>query len=139
MSLTEEIGRLHVVGGQLANSPEVSVLGPFDQPGECISWIMRLLSFDIVTPFVRRKEFQPLWPEIQGYQIRMLRTSSSSKSLQFAQTAPPSRGEAASSNRNPPSSDPACFQFVLRRVARIIGIIGIRACPWGFSVVLHRS
>jgi hypothetical protein len=34
LPLTEAIGRNHVVGGQLANSPEVHVLGPIDQPGE---------------------------------------------------------------------------------------------------------
>ena len=32
--LAELIGRNHVVGGQLAHSPQILALGPFDQPGE---------------------------------------------------------------------------------------------------------
>ena len=32
--LAEPIGRDHVVGGQLANSPQILASGPFDQPGE---------------------------------------------------------------------------------------------------------
>jgi hypothetical protein len=32
--LAELIGRNHVVGGQLANSPQILASGPFDEPGE---------------------------------------------------------------------------------------------------------
>jgi hypothetical protein len=32
--LAELIGRDHVVGGQLANTPQILASGPFDQPGE---------------------------------------------------------------------------------------------------------
>jgi hypothetical protein len=34
LSLAELIGRNHVVGGQLANRPQILASGPFDQPGE---------------------------------------------------------------------------------------------------------
>jgi hypothetical protein len=34
LPLAELIGRNHVVGGQLANSPQILASGPFNQPGE---------------------------------------------------------------------------------------------------------
>jgi hypothetical protein len=70
LPLAELIGRNHVVGGQLANNPQILALGPFDQPGEphvpdhALSEFRHCDTLSYMGP----KELRPQRPVTQGYQ-----------------------------------------------------------------------
>jgi hypothetical protein len=83
----------------LANGPEILLLGPFDQPSEphILDHAFSELRHRDTLSCVGRKTSANGWL-ITGYPINIHQGSSYSRSAQGTEAAPPSRGEAASSN-----------------------------------------
>src|SRR5208282_1131964 len=106
--LAELMGRDHVVGGQLANSAEILATRAFDQPGELHvpdHALSELGHRD--TPWcVRINGLQPQRLDDHRYHIKTVRRPAPPQSPRPHQAAPPSRGEAASSNCHFPSYRP---------------------------------
>ncbi len=101
LSLAELIGRNHVVGSQLANSPQILGAGPFGQPGEphvpdhALSEFCHCDTLSWMAP----KNSGHGGRKLKGIR-RSLRTVESLRIEELTQRVPPSRGEAASSNPN---------------------------------------